>query len=69
MRYNLFAPEANLEDSPANYFEMEYKLTKKESTTELEIIQKDNRKGAKQEQEQGEENPILKNLNAIIESE
>lgn len=67
LRYSLFAPRPDLEDRPENYFEMEYKLTEKENATELKIIQKDNRKGAKQEKEQGEENPVLKNLKSIIE--
>ena len=32
----------------------------KDNGTELLIIQEDNRPGAKQEPEQGEENPVLK---------
>ena len=69
LKYNLFAPRPDLEDKPENYFEMEYKLTKKGETTLLEIIQEDNRPGAKQEKIQGEENPVLKNLKEIIEKE
>ena len=69
LKYNLFAPRPDLEDKPENYFEMEYKLTKKGDTTLLEIIQEDNRPGAKQEKIQGEENPVLKNLKEIIEKE
>ncbi|MCJ7758455.1 MAG: SRPBCC domain-containing protein [Gillisia sp.] len=68
LRYNLFAPRPDLEDKPENYFEMEYKLTENKNSTELQIVQKDNRKGAKQEEEQGEENPVLKNLKSIIET-
>ncbi len=37
-------------------------LTEKGNTTQLEIIKEDNRPGAKQEGEQGEENPVLKML-------
>lgn len=69
LKYNLFAPRPDLEDKPENYFEMEYILTEKDIGTELQIIQKDNRKGAKQEEEQGEENPVLKNLKSLIESD
>jgi N6-adenosine-specific RNA methylase IME4 len=67
LKYNLFAPKPDLEDKPKNYFEMEYQLTEKEYGTELKIIQKDNRPGAKQEGEQGEENPVLKMLKELIE--
>lgn len=67
LRYNLFAPAPGLEDRPENYFIMEYKLTKKEGETELEIIREDNRPGAEQEAEQGEENPVLKILKDLIE--
>ncbi len=41
---------------------MVYKLTEQEGNTLLEIIQGDNRPGAKQEEEQGAENPVLKML-------
>ncbi len=67
LKYNLFAPRPDLDDKPENYFEMEYKLTEKENGTELKIIQEDNRPGAKQEPEQGEENPVLKMLKELIE--
>ena len=67
LKYNLFAPRPDLEDRPENYFEMEYKLTYKENGTELVIVQEDNRPGAKQEEEQGEENPVLKMLKELIE--
>jgi uncharacterized protein YndB with AHSA1/START domain len=67
LKYNLFAPRPDLEDIPENYFEMEYQLTEKEYGTELKIIQRDNRPGAKQEVEQGEENPVLKMLKELIE--
>lgn len=67
LKYNLFAPRPDLEDKPENYFEMEYKLTEKENGTELLIVQEDNRPGAKQELEQGEENPVLKMLKELIE--
>jgi uncharacterized protein YndB with AHSA1/START domain len=67
LKYNLFAPRPELEDKPENYFVMEYKLTELEGCTLLEIIQEDNRPGAKQEEEQGEENPVLKMLKELIE--
>ena len=67
LKYNLFAPRPHLDHKPENYFEMEYKLTEKENGTELLIVQEDNRSGAKQEPEQGEENPVLKMLKELIE--
>jgi len=67
LKYDLFAPRPDLEDKPEHYFEMEYQLTEKGNGTELKIIQKDNRPGAKQEAEQGEENPVLKMLKELIE--
>lgn len=67
LRYSLFEPRPDLEDIPGNYFEMEYKLIKKDNATELLIAQEDNRPGAKQEPEQGLENPILKMLKELIE--
>ena len=67
LKYNLFAPRPDLEDKPENYFEMEYLLTEKENGMELKIVQKDDRPGAKQEAEQGEENPVLKMLKELIE--
>ena len=67
LKYNLFAPRPDLEDKPENYFEMEYKLTEKDNGIELLIIQEDNRPDAKQELEQGEENPVLKLLKELIE--
>lgn len=67
LRYNLFAPRPDLEDKSENYFEMEYRLTEQGKDTFLEIVQEDNRPGAKQEEEQGEENPVLKMLKELIE--
>lgn len=67
LKYSLFAPRPDLEDRPENYFEMEYRLTEKDNETELEIIQEDNRPGAKHEPEQGEENPVLRMLKELIE--
>jgi uncharacterized protein YndB with AHSA1/START domain len=66
-KYNLFAPRPGLEDQLENYFEMAYQLTEQAGGTLLEIVQIDNRPGAKQEEEQGEENPILKMLKDLIE--
>ena len=69
LRYSLFVPGPDLEDKPENYFEMEYRLTEDGTKTLLEIIQEDNRPGAKQEDLQGDENPVLKSLKEIIEAE
>lgn len=68
LRYSLFAPRPDLEDKPENYFIMEYRLTEQGENTLLEIIQEDNRPGARQEEEQGEENPILNALKMLIEN-
>ncbi|MBI1223449.1 MAG: ATPase [Bacteroidetes bacterium] len=67
LKYRLFAPSPDLEDKPENYFVMEYKLVEKDNGTELLIIQEDNRPGAKQEEEQGIENPVLSMLRDLIE--
>jgi uncharacterized protein YndB with AHSA1/START domain len=68
LRYSLFAPRPDLEDKPENYFEMIYALTNDNGQTKLEIIQEDNRPNAVQEEEQGEENPFLKTLKQIAET-
>lgn len=68
LRYSLFAPRPDLEDKPENYFEMIYTLTAENGQTKLEIIQEDNRSNAVQEEIQGEENPVLKMLKVIAET-
>ena len=68
IKYSLFAPGPGLQDKPENYFVMIYRLVKKDGHTMLEIIQEDNRPGAKQESHQGEENPILSSLKTLSES-
>lgn len=66
--YSLFAPRPGLEDKPENYFVMSYVLSNDNGYTKLEIIQEDNRPHAVQEEPQGEENPILKALKDLAES-
>jgi uncharacterized protein YndB with AHSA1/START domain len=68
LRYSLFAPRPGLEDKPENYFEMNYVLTVENDGTKLVILQIDNRPGAKQEEPQGEENPVLQLLKQTAES-
>jgi uncharacterized protein YndB with AHSA1/START domain len=68
IRYSLFFPRPGLEDKPENYFIMSYVLSEENQKTKLQIIQEDNRPGAKQEEPQGEENPILQALKAVVES-
>ncbi|MNQ62978.1 hypothetical protein D3C85_773440 [compost metagenome] len=68
IKYSLFFPRPGLEDKPENYFIMSYVLSEENQKTKLEIIQEDNRSGAVQEEPQGEENPILQGLKAIIEA-
>lgn len=69
VRYNLFAPRPDLEDKPENYFIMNYVLTDENGQTKLEIIQEDNRPNVVQEEPQGEENPILKLLKQLAETD
>ena len=68
VRYSLFAPGSDLEDKPENYFIMNYILTVEDSQTKLEIVQEDNRPDAKQEEPQGEENPVLQSLKKVAET-
>ncbi len=69
VKYSLFAPRPDLEDKPENYFIMSYVLTEESGQTKLEIIQEDNRPNAVQEEPQGEENPVLKSLKEIAETD
>ncbi len=69
LKYSLFAPRPDLEDKPENYFVMSYVLTEENGNTKLEIIQEDNRLNAVQQQQQGEENPILIALKNLAETE
>jgi len=68
IKYSLFFPRPELEDKPENYFIMSYILSEENQKVKLEILQEDNRPGAIQEEPQGEENPILQGLKALIES-
>ena len=68
IKYSLFFPRQDVEDKPENYFIMSYFLSDENQKTKLEIIQEDNRPGAVQEEPQGEENPILQGLKAVVES-
>ncbi|TDW50333.1 activator of Hsp90 ATPase-like protein [Flavobacterium sp. 270] len=68
IKYSLFFPRPELEDKPENYFIMSYVLSEENQKVKLEILQEDNRPGAVQEEPQGEENPILQSLKALIES-
>jgi uncharacterized protein YndB with AHSA1/START domain len=68
IKYSLFAPRPDLEDKPENYFIMNYVLTAENGQTVLKIIQEDNRPNAVQEEQQGEENPILNSLKQLAEA-
>jgi Activator of Hsp90 ATPase homolog 1-like protein len=68
IKYSLFAPRPGLEDKEENYFIMIYRLVDKGGITGLEIIEEDNRPGARQEPPQAEENPILSALKTLSES-
>ncbi len=67
IHYSLFAPRPDLEDKPENYFFMKYIITVEKINSRLDIIQEDNRPGAVQEAPQGEENPVMAGLKALIE--
>lgn len=67
IKYSLFFPRPELEDKPENYFIMSYILSEESNKIKLEIFQEDNRPGAVQEEPQGDENPILQALKALIE--
>ena len=64
----MFSQRPDLEDKPENYFVMSYVLTAENGQTKLEVIQEDNRQNAIQEEPQGEENPILNSLKALVKS-
>ncbi len=66
LTYSLFAPRPDLEDKPENYFTMSYILTIENDQTKLEIIQQDDRAGVKQEDPQGDENPVLQALKKVV---
>lgn len=69
IKYTLFAPRPDIEDKPENYFVMNYILSDEKNYIRLDIIQEDNRPGAIQEDPQGEENPVLSILKALVESD
>jgi uncharacterized protein YndB with AHSA1/START domain len=68
IKYSLFAPRPGIEDKPENYFIMIYSLKQEKDGIKLEIIQEDDRPGATQESDNGEENPVLLSLKKLIES-
>jgi uncharacterized protein YndB with AHSA1/START domain len=68
LTYSLFAPRADLDDKPENYFIMKYVLTEVNGKTKLEIIQEDNRPNAVQEQAQSGGNPVLEALKKLAET-
>lgn len=68
VKYSLFAPRPDLEDSPENYFFMSYIFTAQNGQTTLHIIQEDPRPNAVQEEPQGEENPVLMALKQLAEA-
>jgi uncharacterized protein YndB with AHSA1/START domain len=66
IRYSLFFPRPDLEDTAENYFIMSYLLSDIGNQVKLEILKEDNRPGAVKE-ESNEENPVLKKLQEIAE--
>jgi len=68
IKYSLYAPRPGIKDKPENYFIMSYVLSFENGQTHLEILQEDPRPGAVQEEPQGEENPVLKQLKHVAET-
>jgi hypothetical protein len=69
LRYSLFAPRPDLEDTSANYFTMSYILETVEGATTLTITKDDPREGVESEgDETGDNNPVLVALKDLAES-
>lgn len=69
LKYSLFAPRDDLQDSPENYFFMTYLLQESQGSTVLSIIQDDPRPQTLPQESVNEEqgNTILKGLKDLIE--
>ena len=69
IRYTLFAPRADLEDQPENYFTMSYVLEESGGVTTLAVTQDDPRPSAGSGAgDDSEENPVLQLLKAVVEA-
>lgn len=67
LKYSLFAPRPDLNDSPENYFYMTYLLEESHKGTKLSIVQDDPRPQTQPVQEDDGANAILQGLKALVE--
>jgi len=68
LKYSLFFPGPDLQDSPANCFFMTYELTESEGVTSLLIRQEDPRPSPPDESTGGDEGPnVLSGLKELVE--
>ena len=68
LKYSLFFPRPDLQDSPANCFFMTYELTESEGVTSLLIRQEDPRPSPPDESTGGDEGPnVLSGLKELVE--
>lgn len=69
LKYSLFFPQPDVEDTPENYFFMTYELTESGSATSLLIRQEDPRPSANEESSGEEEAPnVLASLQELVET-
>ena len=68
LKYSLFFPGPDLQDSPANCFFMTYELTESEGVTSLLVRQEDPRPSPPDESTGGDEGPnVLSGLKELVE--
>ena len=68
LKYSLFFPAPNLQDSPENYFFMTYELTESAGATSLLVRQEDPRSSPADDSAGGDEGPdVLSSLKALVE--
>lgn len=69
LKYSLFFPQPNVEDTPENYFFMTYELAESDGATSLLIRQEDPRPSSNEESSSGEEAPDVRaSLKELVEA-
>ena len=69
LKYSLFFPRPDVEDTPENYFFMTYELTESEGVTSLLVRQEDPRGSPPTESTGGDEGPnVLSSLKELVEA-
>jgi uncharacterized protein YndB with AHSA1/START domain len=68
VKYSLFAPRPDLDDTPENSFTMTYALQEANGKTTLTITQDDPREQRPQEQVEENENSVLDGLKKLVEA-